>query len=540
MLRIFSFCFSCLLFITAAHAQGEDPSEILDKGALQQAIYDGDVPLVEAMIGDAHNMYLSGDAEPDDMRVIFQLFTTTNPKVIDFTENWLNQSPNSVYAHTAQAWIYFNKSWNVRGPNFARQTYPPALREFRRLQEATWHHAWAAYVQSPDFIPATDALLRTAVQLGRTGEGLDLIEEIMEDQPNMGSLYRAVGMTHPGWTRHTWDRAEWLCETYAPMIEWSRDEDPLMHCLIDAAMTIHESTHRDWGYEMLVQGFAPSLDFYRLNAATWHTATRTEAEFAHAYLTRPDVTNYRFARQHDEYIAMRYGFEFISHDHLLREQEIARAQLEHDPYNPDLIKTLSTDVAQWTRSADSGVTVRLIKRVPESEQIDLAQRLLISAPYDPENWRNFLGKVGRGLRPETFQAYDPFFNNVVVYSNHSPDSLAYLLGNKAQAHKFLGMAKTAGLPDWDEVLARKDWTNDIFCPTVRAYRLREHVCESVDGHACTQNAEFEAFYEMAMAQSAQDNICTWERTTPIRDLFFKPILMKPSDFAPEGRIKNDS
>ncbi|MEO0772809.1 MAG: hypothetical protein AAFZ04_06465 [Pseudomonadota bacterium] len=132
---------------------------------LQQAIYDRDTPLVEAIIGDAHDMYLPGDADPDDMRVIFQLFTTTNPKVIGFTEDWLKQSPNSVYAHTAQAWIYFTKSWNVRGTKFARQTYPSALREFRRLQEATWHHAWAAYLQSPDFIPATDALLRTAVQL---------------------------------------------------------------------------------------------------------------------------------------------------------------------------------------------------------------------------------------------------------------------------------------------------------------------------------------------------------------------------------------
>ena len=45
--------------------------------------------LVEEVLSAAHAMYQAEDATPDDLRIIFQLFTTTNPAIIHFTKQWL-------------------------------------------------------------------------------------------------------------------------------------------------------------------------------------------------------------------------------------------------------------------------------------------------------------------------------------------------------------------------------------------------------------------------------------------------------------------
>lgn len=369
MFRILLVIFVLAFSVTKTVAQDDNPSRILDKVALREAIYAGDIDLVEEVMATAHAMYQAKDANPGDLRVIFQLFTTTNPAIIDFTKRWLNEKPESLYAHTAQAWIDFTASWNIRGERLARQTYPYAMSEFRRLQDSAWDHAWIAFEISPDFVPASDALLRTAAQTGQVYDGLEVIDIVMKQRPDKGSLDRAIGMTDPGWSAANWDSAAWLCSTYAPMIEWDLAEDPETHCLVQAAMTTHGATHDEWGYQMLLAGRAPSLDHLRLHRATYSRATRAEAEFARRHLSLPGVSTYYYARRFDENIATRYGFEFISYEHLLRQQEIARAQLEHDPYDPGLIKILLTRGGKWQRKENGEIKILNMPSLSNGDEI---------------------------------------------------------------------------------------------------------------------------------------------------------------------------
>ena len=516
-----------------ALAYSEDPSRLIDKDALREAIYAGDMALVEEVIATAHAMYQADDATADDLRVIFQLFTTTNPAIITFTKQWLMEKPDSVYAHTAQAWINYTASWNIRGEEFAQHTYPPALREFRALQESTWDHASRAFEIAPDFVPASDALLKTATQTGRIRDGFDVIAIVMDESPNMGSLYRAISMTHPGWSSATWDTAAWLCSTYAPMIQWDLNEDPETNCLIDAAMSVHGRTHYDWGYAKLTEGVAPSLDFYRLWTSTSHQATRAEAEFARQYLNQPGRSDYHYARRFDENVAVRYRFEFISYEHLLREKETAWSLLQHDPYDPELIKVLLTHSSKWMRKEDGTPFLKTMPDLTKEQRSDLSQRLLISSPFEPEHWRDFLASVGQGLLPETFQEFDEYHTNKVVYSNHSPGSLSSYLFHKANAYIRLDMAEKGKLgPEWDAVVERKNWTNAIICPMVRTYRLRDLVCETSQSSECTSAPQFEDLYAQTLLQAERDGVCFPERTEPPQSLFFSPIPIGLDGFVP--------
>lgn len=522
-----------ILFVSClpSLAQGENPSRLLDKDALRTAIYAGDIAYVEEQLAEVQDRFLTGEATADDVRIVYQIFTTTHPAVIDFTELWLQERPNSVFAHTAQAWIYHTVSWNFRGDKLAFQTYPAAMQEFRRLQDLAWDHAEQAHQDSPNFIPASDALLRMATQTGQKTEGHRVLSFVMTATPNMGTLRRGIDMTHPGWGG-SWLEAEWVCNTYAGMIDW-KTQDPKIYCLAYAAAGVHFDTHADWGQDQIAAGLTPGLEDMLLARATWHTATRADAEFARDFLNRPGVTNYFYARRYDDNIAMKYGFEFISHHHHLRQQGFARQALEHDPYNPDLIKLLLKDVAQWSRGADGKPSLRIISKLSREDQIDLSQRLLISAPYDPENWFSFLGRVGRGLRPETFQAYERFWINAVVVSNHSPQSLSQYLGTKAEAYMSLDLAERGQLDArWDAVVNRKNWSNDIVCPIVRAHRLRALVCETTENSDCVSSPQFEGFYAQIKAQAQRDGICFAERTEPAHRLFFTPAFMTPSDFDP--------
>ncbi|WP_135506694.1 hypothetical protein [Roseovarius aestuariivivens] len=97
--------FRLLTALSVAVACLVDPARAeITHDSILEAIRAGDIEKVERDLASAHGDFLSGDAPADDMRRIYGVFGTTDPKVLNFSRDWLDRYPRSPYAHAAQAW----------------------------------------------------------------------------------------------------------------------------------------------------------------------------------------------------------------------------------------------------------------------------------------------------------------------------------------------------------------------------------------------------------------------------------------------------
>lgn len=247
---------------------------------------------------------------------------------------------------TAQAWNYYNAGWIIRSSGIALRIYPKALTEFSILYEKAWEYAEKTYEIDPRYIPASDGLIRLANSTGRTIKAYKVLHQVMKDDPNWGTLRRAVESTRPGWGR-TWEMAVRMCYLYGPMIEFKYDM--VLYCKAYTGGEIHLGEHGERAVEIIRKNRIKDLDYLRLDSATSDRATRAEAAFAYNFLTRDGIANARYAKRFDRNVAWKYGYDFISEAHSRRAREYAREALENDPYDPGLIEIMKMTFSDTPR-----------------------------------------------------------------------------------------------------------------------------------------------------------------------------------------------
>ena len=532
----------------AAHAADPEPHTIKDE--IWAAIDDGDYASVEASLANAQMDFLRGGLSGNDMRELFSLFHVNNPDLIRFVDGWLSDHPHSPFAHTAQAWLLHKISWGIRGDGPAREIYPRALAEFREMQFLAWHHALQAYETDKRFLPASDAILGLANPTGGQRRGYDVLREVMETDPNMGTLTRGVGLTHAGWGGGgSWQKAQKICDHYGPMID-GYSTDPVTYCKLYARGNYHrDKDSRAWLIETLMTGDYPDLEHLVLFRFTHSTATRAEAMFARAYLTREGVTNVEYAREFDWNLALKYDFDFISEAHQRRAQTEARAALKRDPYNPELIRTLQSSISRLTRTEESFRST-VVDDPTREERIEYARRMLVASPYNPRNWSDY-GRALYPQSPENVLKDEPFNINKIVYSDHAP---GYLLGYafdkwrllaalerldtdpESEAWKRLSEERRAQAEktrqEWLAVRGRVNLDTEIRCPMMRAYRLFQFVCETSRDSECNAGTEQTEMIEIVRDDVNRRRVCTGVMAVDALDLFYSPIHVDLS--APEG------
>ncbi len=510
-----------LFLANPAVAQISDPYTSITKDELRKAIYAGEVRKVETAFRAAQAKFLRGEANIDDLRWLNEVFTTTHPDVISFTEAWLRRYPNSPYAHTAQAWINYKIGWIIRGEGIARKIYPDALTEFSRLHRDAWDHALEAYEADPRYIPASDALMRLANSTHNQIKAYRVLHQAMQDNPDWGNLRRAVDTVQPGWGG-TWEIAVRMCEQYGPMID--SDIDMVLYCKAYADLQYFGKNHGEWTRDIIRDNHFTNLDDLRLFYSTSYHATRAEAAFTYNYLTREGVTNSKYAIKFDRYIALKYGYDFISEAHQRRARDNARKALEDDPYDPDLIKTMQKGIIRFSLSEGGGAKSTLIERLSREEEIEYARRLLIIAPYDPRYYSGYI-QWGFEKTPEDFLKDEPFWNNAIVYSNHTPERINSYMNLKFTQLNIVQLAATGEFgEEWQTLSETVDIEGGIICPMLRAYRLFNSICETTTNSGCEDI--FQSLidsYEIILADATERNICISERITPGFELYYAPI-----------------
>ncbi len=137
-----------------------------------------------------------------------------------------------------------------------------------------------------------------------------------------------------------------------------------------------------------------------------------------------------------------------------------RDQLSTDPYNPELIKTL-TEPPFGALPGDYEDS--------HDEDFKLAKLALIAAPYDAEVWNN-IALVSHSSTHPTNAEEIPYFENAMIFANYKPAYFfEYLSAKRADHAAIYDGANNANLTE--QQLASVD--EAVTCPLIRLVRSKE-------------------------------------------------------------------
>lgn len=505
------------LFLAATPAFAcEDAPETL---TLRDAVYAGDVDLVESLLSDHQNAFEAGARTAEDTRCMYDTFTAMRPETFDFVADWHTTYPDSPFAQTAMAWTQYVISWNLRGSNFARDIYPQALAEFGALQRSAWELADQAYAARPRLIAASDALIKLSNPNGQQRRRDMVLSDVMVSDPNLGTLERAVGAVHKGWGG-TWQVAERMCEDYAPMVPGA-DDKAATRCKLPSSRGFREQW--DWMTATLLTGDFPELNYLLLDFIVQPDADRETAELIYSILSEDGFRDYEHSSFFDR-LAAKYGLPLVTEQIWRNRRAYAENVIAVSPYDPMFLKVLSQPLMTSSIEADGTVSVRAIERPEPALTLDYARRTLVATPYDPEAWLELLNQLRLNNLIDTLDMAEPYRVNAIVFSNHDPLTLNGYIGEKVFEFDIFQQMAQGSLPE--QILPMLDGVEedrDVICPMIRAVRIKEYVCGQQDHYACKPDAMLETLIATIEDSAKQRGICSKERALPAQALAFTPV-----------------
>ena len=510
------------------------PEALITKAALLDLVYAGDVDGVERALSTAQQLYLDDAIPADEVRRLFEDFTTTNPKIIAFTGDWVEAMPDSAYANTAQAWVLYRIAGLIRGDRPGWATYPVALEQFDALSETAMVHASTAYTLAPDLIPASDAILRLANSVGAASFGYEIMDEVMQSHPNWGTLFRGLKLTQPGYGGRPM-MADAMCAYYGAELR-APHADMVRFCRIVGIFEFHLRGQRDL-LEDLLDGFeAPELDYIRAKLAMldWQNPDRlqTYQDVLQAYFDEHDVMDVKMAGDFDMFFGHIPGHRMVQGEVSKRAYEYARTAIQDDPYDPWLLDVLGTGALDATRDGDT-LTVSYKTHLSHARRLELLSMRLVVSPFEPNHWKNLASSmeaVARGDRPtlEGLFASDPYRINAIAYGNHRAEYLIdYIRWKIIQLDVTARLSQVNATPLASETVHSFDRDGEIICPLLRAARVL--------GIINTYQEQPETYGLTAMEagqidglsdQARQDGRCTEVRTADPGELGFEPVEVK--------------
>lgn len=489
-------------------------------GDLDAALRAGDAAAVERQLVDAQAAFVAGERSADEIRALYTPFTRTRPETLALVDAWLTRDPASAEANAAMAWLLHTRAWDIRGKDAAGHLHPQALAEFEALQATAWRLADRAHAADPRLIAASDALILLGNPAGHRTEALAVLDKVMERDPNFGTLWRGLGLAHAGWGG-TWRMAEGMCETHAARVP-DAEPSPVLSCLVRASLD-----HPDralWREETLLANDLPHLDRYLLGHLLRPDAPEADVARARRVLLDEDRIDLPAARLHDMNHAGRFGFGAMQDVHEARARAKAEAELEDDPYNPDLLDALIPPVMAREMREDGEYVGRVVSRAAPEVTVDLAERAVVAQPYTPERWTDLWQAMARTDDAMQAGKGNPYRVNAVVYANHRPEALLDYLRHQAMVYDAWGMMARGELKGGEAMFAGTEPDRDILCPFVRAERLFRASCAAGGAMACAVPPEVGAAFDVILADAEARGACMAERTSPVAALAFTPDL----------------
>ncbi len=487
--------------------------------------YDGNFEALEAAFAQAHEQSLTGELEFDELRDLVSAIATSHPTFFETINQWLVAYPQSPYANAVRAFQYRTTGWNIRGSGPARQKPRDALALFSEYQNAAAEHAMIAYQAAPDYVPASDAIFRLqpATKMVPRLAYLVVVAKVMETTPNLGSLERAAGFAEPGWGGRGLEDVRLLCETHAEKVP-----DPDYDVDICVVQLSYASGWRGGELPRIWQNIRdrthPSIAYawaYRVTAGAYERRAAHDIAVVQDYLTGAGQTDYEVAERFMQSFDVR-GPEpqRILTDLAQRLMAEARKEIEHDPFNPQLIRVLLRE----PRVLQMNINEHLDESRSDAYRI-LRSRLAVARPFDPDIWLSVASSYSNDIEEVLSNRAMPYFQNALYYSDHNvytiEKTLFYLIDRLATTH----YTRNPGDPD---VRVVDSMPADLVCEFVRLDRIATHQCrgDGLGPDRCMEVIkEFRPNYERYVSEAAATGLCSAEISQSIADLRHQPATI---------------
>jgi hypothetical protein len=496
-----------------------------EQDALHDQIMAGDIAGVEATLTKAVARDATPGQEPQLQRDMFLMFVVTDPKIDEFTANWLNERPGSAYAMTARGWYLHAMGRANRGDDWISVTYSDGIDNMVAFDTEALALFTAATKAEPGLLTASDGLIRLTQSIAPEEIIPQELERIMTQRPNRGTLMRAMYKLAPQWGGSP-GQVRLVCDRYAPMVTTVKDYTPEV-CMVDAVYfgIFAPGKMRDAASLALQTLPNPVLDYARVLDALDRKGT---AEHRLAVLEKA-----KSERQLTPEEAVAYDNAYF--------------QVNHVAINNDILATYRQAVTQGLVTlriaADrdplsTPVVLDYIKQLQENQRengvaFDRAdararlQRLLTAIPHSWRAWME-LAWFSHDSEPGTMERVGGYLDNSIYYSNYGQEALQNAVSDLvAQTDNYAKRNAIADLPDLtpDEV-AEVDRLGR--CKVLALTRLALAACSSrgISGDQCLVNA-----YKFLLKPMFEDiearGVCQAEGKAPLEDLLPGPV---PADF----------
>ncbi|MES2432542.1 MAG: hypothetical protein V4586_01780 [Pseudomonadota bacterium] len=447
-----------------------------------------DFAATDAALIAAHTEYTAAHT-PDAERDLYNVFALYDPAIQRFAEDWVAADPNNPRALSALGWNLYDWGWAWRGENTVNRTTTEALNGMSSRHLAAFELFQRATQLAPDLIPASDGMLRLTATLGNKAVIPIELERIMANQPNRGSLMRAMMSLAPQWGGRP-EQVDLLCNRYAPKITDVPDYTPDV-CRIDAVYYANfwYGDQRAAAHQLLMFMPNPILDYARYNDMMDGPSTPEElVSGLEALKIKRDLTP-REARKLDDVRmslarvdAMQASYPEFSAA-LLREIPNLQAALVKDPLNPDLLHRYVNTLGDAEEYAARPITA--------AEKADLIQRLhatLKAVPTAYKLWNDLAQITLQQGDLDGIARAEPYFHNAIHYSVYGNQQLSNAVRPKwmrvLDQSNIMKPADISGLTP--EQLAKLDAI--VNCPLAMQLNILRLVCDN-DGTPENQCAE---------------------------------------------------
>lgn len=496
---------------------------------LRTLAYAHEFQTLETTLDQMQQDVLAGRVSFTDQRRAYTVLSRLHPDLIDAVLAWRKEMPESNHARAARIWMLYSAGWRMRGEAFAQWIYPEAMSEFQKMHGTALKMAKTGFNQQPDFVPVSDAILQLQLTVRAKPSLWDLIphaspfEQIMDLTPNRGSLMMRMSLTQPHWGG-SFAEVVTLCETYAPLIKDVEGYNAEI-CMAD---TIYSYDYRStellrWAQEVLDATDTPVLEHAR-----WLDAVR-DRPFLESARARTSKNLDRLGYQ-DLITAIRYDVNYADARLLPRLSpklypllhERAVSELEHDPYNPAVLKIL-------IKTQLGGIK---LKSGPDWAEIEeYHHRKIAYAPYDATMWGDLASiiTVRRTNHDEVSEAalkhLDDYYINAILYSNYNPEILWFFQQSKfSQLQEVMPTFNLHGTVRHFSVSEMEAQNETLICPFIRIDRVKGAVCSgAVSQSSCGPSPGLEPYNARIYEIAYERNACETELNAPSEALMFTPI-----------------
>lgn len=493
---------------------------------LRALAFAGDIAGLERTFADLHAGLQAGTATIDDLRLANASLIVTHPTVVATAHQWLRQMPQSVYAKTLVANHLFQEAWQYRGERSPRDTYPDALDQFSDLKHLAFDLAFEAAREEPDYIPASDTVIRINRVSNRLwGYELDrFVFNVMDTYPNWATLFATAGNLTPQWGGRGASGTRKLCSRYLPRLpEW--DHLTVESCAaVLTFMNQFPREDRNAAAHVLTDLDLEGQTFARIRAILW-TQNRSRLPEVETFFRTSDVMPHNAVGLARDYEALVQTSDSAALVSLVRRKVVdaSLAQLRYDPFDTDAIHALvragydDKDTYDFLNSFDA--------------RIELAARYVAASPFDHARWSALANHVR--VRDRTFpdDVGLPFAVNAIAFGGHRESYLLNLYEVAAFDFHLLIRGYRNVPTDPDALYAAKVAK---VCLATRASRVHEATCgDEAEGGICLKPNVLVEEPEFVAMMADNARLCPHESSAPIQQLMFSPVPVGLSQYIPD-------